>query len=609
MDNEGAGANSPNSDPLDGTQSAATLPINKGPEDTGTTGPARAVVGAARMVVQLLGKTAKASRIYDKNNDLYQRFWADLIGRLDAFFEQQDRLSIEITADRMLLDGEVIYEPRQKDDNFAFLLYKDGLRQLDFLRGMEPDEIERFMAIITTDFDHGTFVDQDISSLIWESDFKHIQTIAVESFAEEVDEDEAEELADKERAVMHDLEEVKMEALLQQAQDFHVLKLDAEERREYHQVSAGDSEFEVRNALDRGNLMDVSTEERIELVKEANALEQVETPIDLIGDILFELFRHEPPEEYADLLDVTVGLIESLLSSGDLEKVNALLAPVRLLASPEYARAFLHHERVLELFRRLGTTERLERLTQPINSGTLEGGAPALFQYVSYLTSENALGVLAWLQKIEDPEHRRAAVDGLIMVMNGDLGPFRDAARSSNASLVADVIHGMGRVGDVHSLEIIFGAFSHEDPVVRTEVLTALRDIQTPRARELTLLALKDPDEAVRMTAMRDLAIHRDRQGAQHLLKTLHGKEMKSRTFAEARGMCMAVAHMQGQEAYNQLKQLLLQPKYPVVAQAALHGLAVIGGREARRLIERMARDEDPQLAGAAAEALNALKD
>ncbi len=564
---------------------------------------------AAKELCGLLSKTAKATRIYARNNDIYLRFWKELVANMSRYLEDCGRLSLQVDSTRITMDGNIVYELDTREDNFAFRLYKDGIRRLDFVQGLTENELETFMDIITIDFDRGDAMDRDVVSLIWEADFKHIQTLSVDSFAEEdlSEAGEGEEAEDIDERTLIEQETEALAQALEKSAELKLLRLDAEERETYRDVSSGSAAFEERSALDEGAIFQIDAAERERIRQEVEGSREDEIPMERVAELIFELFRQETPDEFGELTTVLLGAMDVLLAEGALETANKILFPLKMLSSEHYARAFTHHKQVEKLFHRLGQPQRLEYLKVSLNDGRLEGGPRALFGFLSVQLPENVPGILEWMEGIKDDELRRAAVDALITVSRDNLKPFHDVVRTGSAQLLADVIHGMGRIGDVHSLEVILGAFAHSDPVVREEVLVALRSFESPRAREIMLSALNDPVEQVRMAALRYVAVRRDRLAGQLLVEKINGRTFRNRSFAEKRAIFMALAHIRGREALPLLRAQLKQ-RNAEVRRAVVHGLGVVGGAEARRMLEPLARGKDAEMAAECRQLLGKMR-
>jgi hypothetical protein len=80
--------------------------------------------------------------------------------------------------------GKILYENRDVKTSLAFLLYKDGLREMRFVKGLEEWEVQGIIDILKQSESINQLED-DIVTLMWEKDFIHISFLATDEFLEE----------------------------------------------------------------------------------------------------------------------------------------------------------------------------------------------------------------------------------------------------------------------------------------------------------------------------------------------------------------------------------------------------------------------------------------
>jgi hypothetical protein len=68
--------------------------------------------------------------------------------------------------------------------SLAYQLYRDGLRELRFTKGLEEWEVQSLIDIIRRG-DNINQLEDDIVTLMWEKDFTHISYLATDEFLEE----------------------------------------------------------------------------------------------------------------------------------------------------------------------------------------------------------------------------------------------------------------------------------------------------------------------------------------------------------------------------------------------------------------------------------------
>ena len=569
--------------------------------------PARDHLDQIRHITSLLSKTALSTRLYDRNNQVYRRFWDDLRASLTAFLTAHDTLRLDVGTDQLRVDGETVYTPRDEDDLFTYRLYKDGLREIEFNRGLSDDELNRFLEIITTDFDRAEYLEQDLVSLIWESDFKHIRILSVDAFVEEMTEDD--DYFTEVNAVFEDLEANELANALQKTLELHVLRLDTEERAEYRDVSGGMASFEECGALNAHRIYEISPAAQTALRQEVSALETGdEAAYERARWILFEIFRQCKDEDWPDIEEGMTKVIHASMRDGELERALQLLLPIHILSCPEQSRAFNNHERVRGFIRQLGSRTSLHLLTPHLRSKDwIEANRSALFSFVSLLPAECIPELIAWLDELESIPTYRPVLDGLILIAENDWTPFTALLRSRRAPLVAETIQSLGRLADPQAYEVILSAAGHESPRVRLELLTALQGNQSPRAREHIARSVDDTDPEIRLTALRLAAVNRNRQAAERIEAIMQERRFTRLPFRELKALTMALAYIRGDEAQSVLLTLFEDDRHPDVQRATAHALGVLGGPDNRRVLESAARNASSPLARECAQVLRSM--
>jgi HEAT repeat protein len=132
------------------------------------------------------------------------------------------------------------------------------------------------------------------------------------------------------------------------------------------------------------------------------------------------------------------------------------------------------------------------------------------------------------------------------------------------------------------------------DPEVRAAVLLALRELQSPRVREVVRSSLKDPAPAVRLEALRYLSVYRDAESAEPILARLRAATADEADEAELRALAIAFAAIQREKALPELEKVAsaeLSSRQPAALRASLHGIRACGGA-GRASLERLGRSQ-----------------
>ena len=170
----------------------------------------------------------------------------------------------------------------------------------------------------------------------------------------------------------------------------------------------------------------------------------------------------------------------------------------------------------------------------------------------------------------------QAVADGMILSSDRPAEALSMLLAQAQDEGAAIALLGLSRVEVPALLEKILGRMDSPLPVVRHAALVALRKHRTPHTQERVRMALDDPDEDVRVEALRYVCVYRDSAGAPLVLRRLQSSTPSDR---EARALAIGFALLARQEAVTTLTRRAQDAAAarPTVARAALAGLASVG--------------------------------
>lgn len=102
--------------------------------------------------------------------------------RIRSYLALHDVLRIGVTQDNLTVEETPVYEAENRNENLAFRLYVDGLREISITKGLTVQEAERLAMLF-----YQAIVDPkvDSTSLLWEGEFKNIDYVAINSLSEQ----------------------------------------------------------------------------------------------------------------------------------------------------------------------------------------------------------------------------------------------------------------------------------------------------------------------------------------------------------------------------------------------------------------------------------------
>lgn len=137
----------------------------------------------AREVMNNFVKAIKASRLYPPENPRPQEFRVQLLHKLQLFLNKYHSFVFQIGEYDFSFKGNILYENRDLNSSLAFQLYKDGLRELRFMEGLEEGEVRGLIDIIARE--NINKLEDDLVTLMWEAEFVHISYMATDEFLDE----------------------------------------------------------------------------------------------------------------------------------------------------------------------------------------------------------------------------------------------------------------------------------------------------------------------------------------------------------------------------------------------------------------------------------------
>jgi hypothetical protein len=532
-------------------------------------------VAGVRELLRLLVKTQKAQRLYDSKNAVAERLELDLYERLAAFVSEEGEVQLSVLESQLQCDGAVVFESGDRADSLAFLLYRDGIRLLSFGPGLELHELRSFLrclnrvAVFTNDQD-------DLVTLLWEQDFHSIRYYAIEELARnEAFPRLSEQLASGDSGAPGPRAE---RVTLDLKQPVSTVPVEAC-RLESAEIEALQKELSIE---ERAPFRQLVSELALELIllEEGDAAQD-----EIISEIV----------EIADRLIADGDVLELIGLHEHVEGLTVMILPrerpaVRLTS--ELTRALTEPARFEQLMERLETTHTVKPETLTV--------------FLARLGSAAAPLLLPWMGRFSSPPYRRAVTAALLYLEDGGLAvlsedlplgppPVETSERLRHRQLVREVVYALSRHGSAESLPLLTGLLSSPDAETRRESFLAVTRYPEEGVLTLCLDRLLDLDPEVRVVAL-DVLVKRGQadEGLRILDRSLSSERFEKLSLLEKRRLFAAVAKLAGENALDPFVKLLnaredhwfQKQRDREFAEAVAHGIRMVGGARARRVLE-----------------------
>ncbi len=106
-------------------------------------------------------------RLYPPEHTIYQTSLKSLKKGLDDFLNQHEILSLKIDRNKILHENKVVHEGPMKEENLAFILFRDGIYLLEFHKLIELWEIQSFLEVLQKHQILTEYSENDIVTTLW----------------------------------------------------------------------------------------------------------------------------------------------------------------------------------------------------------------------------------------------------------------------------------------------------------------------------------------------------------------------------------------------------------------------------------------------------------
>jgi HEAT repeat protein len=532
-----------------------------------------------------LGKTFRAYQLYDENNPVRRRFIDQLRSEFVQLWQDHDRLLVSVDEDHLYLGDAEVYKSESRNDSLAFLFFKDGVREVTFLPGIETHELESFLGVLQKARKLVPEGD-DLLTVLWESDLRFFEYQYVDLLAEGIALPEAgrgntqEEL---ERALAAEGEEV--------AEEEQQRPAGSADEQPAPQTVKQDDFNPTLYALDRREMDAVAAELKKELARDTRA------------DVLNALFdRLEEPQNRArqsEILRILSTLLPNFLSRGALVAATGVLQELRRLESVP---AVFDEQRIVEsraILDRVSAPEAIQELIQALFDGTIRASATQLSGFLQFLRG-GALSPL--LRASETVEHKelqavlRKAVQG---IANRNRAAVVKLLDEDDPVLAAGAARLAGDMQIAEAGPALTHLLAHPDKSVRLAAVEAAVTLKASTVAGALLKTLEDPEREIRIAAAKALGALQYRPAARALGAIVRGRAIRGADISEKVAVFEAfgiVAEADGLEVLDGLlngKGFLGKREPTDIRAAAALALGRIAGPEARAVLERATQDDD----------------
>jgi hypothetical protein len=535
-----------------------------------------------------LTKGLRAFAIYLPNNPIYQRAEQAIRDAFLPIWSTTPSITVSVVETDLVWAEQTVYHQPSRQESFAWMLYKDGMRLLTLRPGVEDEEIIRFLHIASKARLLPQDAGDDLLTLLWEEQFQHIEYQFTEIITDSLT------VLDPQMADLA-------------AQDESAARVMKDEVREDVQEKApGAVDLE-----DFDSTLYFLEEQEVRALK-AQVDEEYTRDIRRASlDAVLDTFELQPAtairEEVLTLLEM---LFPNLLNRGEFRAVAWLLRELRTVSARLAVLEPAQRQQLESFQTRLSEPAILSQLLQSLEEAEALPDDEDIGQVLGELRPEGLETMLVFVPRLKRPAIRRVLEASVDRLASANLETvLRILARSDSPALPGAV--GLTRRLKLPSaVPMLERQIGHHDAALRELVVEALAAIGSPGALTVVERALEDPERSVRLAAVQAVATAGHKGALKRLEAVVQGRFAQDLERAEKRQFFEAYAAIAGPPALAPLADILetrglfRRRGSAETRTCAAYAIARIGTEEAREVLERVQHDKELSVRNAAVRAL-----
>ena len=476
-------------------------------------------------------KAVRAHQLYLPNNPMHARSLEAVREAFATLWNQTDEIDLHVVETRLEWEGRVVLDEHERtSDNIAWLLYKDGIRELKMLKGFEQEELGIFFNLLQR-VRKATDDDDDLLTLMWEREFVSLQYRYVDLTQEGGPGVESMERAEQKEKI---LSPAQAEAGLESTKS-SIAKMDDFDATLYF---LDDREVEyLQGEIKR----EFSTDLRPAVI--ASLLDTFENQKDATTR-----------EEICGLLDYFLLI---LLSTAQYRNAAYLLREAGVTANRAPEILDTQKQRLTQLGELMSDPKPLGQLLQALEDSPLRAPQHELDELFGILQARALETILSWIGRSTNPSLKM-----LLEVAAGRLASNNSAELirligSDDEAVVAEAIRRAAALKSPAAVPALGKMLTVGESDMRLAAVTALTEIGSAGAMQMLERALVDEDREVRIVAVRALGSRNARAALPRIEAAIKGKDLRDGNLTEKMAFFEAFGLLSGDAGVVLLDGLL----------------------------------------------------
>jgi HEAT repeat protein len=485
-------------------------------------------------MLRLLVKAIRAYQLYLHNNPTYLRAVEAVRNSFTPIWAETDEVVLTVTETELRWEGvPVSHEPDKASDSLAWILYKDGIREIRLLKDFEHNELIPLLDVLQK-ARLATPDDDDLLTMMWEQEFAFLRYRYID-------------MASDQGAPLEKVGYAGGQVLADEA------KAGEQQAPQIDQTLAG-----VVNLEDFDSTLYFLDEGEIGYLREEV---QKEYSADLRGNvisILLDVFEQQTNRAVRDEICTTLEtLLLHLLSAAEFRTAAYLLRETAMSAQRAQRLEPEQRDRLLAIPSRLSEPEVLTQILQSLDETSELPDQQDLNELFDQFRV-GALGtVLGWIGKLQTPKLRVMLENTAARLAMSNTAELVRLISSSDREVALEAVRRAGAVKATAAVSSLAKLIGDADVSMRLAAVQALGEIASPGALQLIERTIDDASRDVRVATARIIASRAHRAALPKLEAVVRGKVARDADLTEKMALFEAYGTLCGDAGVTLLDGLL----------------------------------------------------
>lgn len=483
-------------------------------------------------LLRVFGKAVRAQQLYLPNNPVYRSSIENLRAAFVPIWAKADELVLDVTETEFRwCDRPVMTEATKGADSLPWLFFKDGVRELRLLPGVEDDEVVYLLDLLQR-ARKASPEEDDLLTLLWEADFVHVRYRYVDLALEP-----ANALADGTQTTERPPHEV---------------------REQVQQAAAAPLPAGLVNAADFDGTLYFLDDREIDYLRAEVRREYDSDLRRNVVAILLDIFEQQrAPEVRAEVGELLDNLMLHLLSAGRLSNVAYLLreAQVAVQRAPDVTPE--QRERLGQLPARLSAPDALSQLLQSLDETDRLPPESEIVELFEQLRPAALATVFSWIGRLQNLRLRPFLEQAANRLSSANVTELVRLILTPQREIAVEAVRRAGALKTPAAVPSLAKVLQSPDAELRQLAVVALAEIGSPSAMQAAEQAVQDEDRDVRLAAVRAMGARGYRVALPKLEAVVRGRGLRDADLTERMAFFEAYGSMAGDAGVEHLDALL----------------------------------------------------